>query len=235
MTPPFLRPAANKSAGAVNKNSRRTFTAQRLVIPARRQHERCTMSVLSRSNSHRLHAVSAIASGGLVCVKKAAWLSAAFGVLAALTVPVATRATEVPAAVAAGAKGEIMKLHAEGVQIYECKAEAGKAAAWTFREPLAVLMKDGATVGRHYGGPSWELATGGAIVAKVDGQAPGSASGDIKLLRLNVTERRGEGELAKTSVIQRLETHGGAFAGPCATPGALHLEPYSAEYVFLRD
>jgi Protein of unknown function (DUF3455) len=193
------------------------------------------MSVLSRSQSHPLHAASANASGCPVSVKTAAWLSAAFGVLAALTVPAPARAAEVPAAVAAGTKGEIMKLHAEGVQIYECKAEAGKAAAWTFREPLAVLIKDGATVGRHYGGPSWELAAGGAIAGKVDGQAPGSAPGDIKLLRLNVTERRGEGALAKASVIQRLETRGGAFAGPCETPGALHLEPYSAEYVFLGD
>jgi hypothetical protein len=193
------------------------------------------MSILSRSTSHPLHAVSAIASGGPVSLKTTAWLSAAFGVLAALAIPVTARAAEVPAAVAAGAKGEIMKLHAEGVQIYECKAEAGKAAAWTFREPLAVLMKDGATVGRHYGGPSWELAAGGAVVGKVDGQAPGSAPGDIKLLRLNVTERRGESELAKASIIQRLETRGGAFAGACETPGALHLEPYSAEYVFLGD
>jgi Protein of unknown function (DUF3455) len=193
------------------------------------------MFILSRSNSHPPHAVKSIASGGPVSVKTAAWLSAAFGVLAALTVPAPARAAEVPAAVASGVKGEIMKLHAEGVQIYECKAEAGKAAAWTFREPLAVLMKDGATVGRHYGGPSWELASGGAIAGKVDGQAPGSAAGDIKLLRLNVTERRGEGELTKASVIQRLETRGGAFAGPCETPGALHLEPYSAEYVFLGD
>jgi Protein of unknown function (DUF3455) len=195
------------------------------------------MSDLSRSVYHPLQAAIAIAAGGLASLKTAGPVSATLSLLsaAALTVLVTAQAAEVPEAVASGAKSEIMKLHAEGVQIYECKAEAGKAAAWTFREPLAVLMKDGATVGRHYGGPSWELASGGAVAGKVDGQAPSSGPGDIKLLRLNVTERRGEGELAKASMIQRLDTRGGAFAGACETVGALHLELYSAEYVFLGD
>ncbi len=182
------------------------------------------MSALSRSIPRPANAAICMASATL-------------GVLAVAIIltPSSASSADVPAAAAADGKSEIMKLHAEGLQIYECKAEAGKAANWQFREPLAILTKDGKTVGRHYAGPSWELAAGGAIVGKVDGQATGGSPGDIKLLRLNVIDRLGEGELAKASMIQRLETRGGAFAGACQTPGALHLEPYSAEYVFLGE
>src|SRR2546421_10876903 len=37
----------------------------------------------------------------------------------------------------------------------------------TFREPIATLLLDGKTVGRHYAGPNWEHADGSAVVAKV--------------------------------------------------------------------
>jgi hypothetical protein len=35
-------------------------------------------------------------------------------------------------------------------------------------------------------------------------------------------------------VVQRLETRGGVFSGECQAVGSLHLEPYSADYVFLK-
>ena len=37
-----------------------------------------------------------------------------------------------------------------------CKAGADGKLAWTFREPIATLLADGKTVGRHYAGPNWE-------------------------------------------------------------------------------
>ena len=49
----------------------------------------------------------------------------------------------------------------------------------SFREPIATLLMDGKTVGRHYAGPSWELTDGSAVTGKVAGRAPGSTSKDF--------------------------------------------------------
>ena len=122
-------------------------------------------------------------------------------------------------------------LHAEGVQIYECRAGAS-GSTWQFREPLATLMREGRTVGRHFAGPSWELADGSAVTGKVAAQAPGDTARDITWLRLDVTDRRGAGGLSEATAVQRVNTRGGVLAGPCADAGALHLEPYAADYVF---
>ncbi|WP_210253026.1 DUF3455 domain-containing protein, partial [Beijerinckia sp. L45] len=129
----------------------------------------------------------------------------------------------------------ILTLQAVGVQIYECSAVGSVGAKWLLLEPLATLLKDGKTVGRHYAGPTWELSLGEAIVGKVDGEKLGSTSADVSQLRLQVIGRSGGGPLIKADVVQRLNTYGGAFAGPCNAIGSFHLEPYSADYVFLRN
>jgi hypothetical protein len=142
---------------------------------------------------------------------------------------------QVPQAIAA-APGEapIVTVHAEGAQIFECKADAGGKLAWQFREPVAALMIDGKTVGRHYAGPSWELADGSALVGKVAGRAPGATAKDIPLLKLEVISQRGAGQLTGASTIQRINTKGGTAEGPCEQAGAFLSAPYSADYVFLR-
>lgn len=127
----------------------------------------------------------------------------------------------------------VASVHAEGVQIYECKMGKDNTMSWQFREPLATLLRDGATVGRHFVGPSWEFSDGSSIKAKVVDQAPGATQNDIAVLRLEVVEHRGDGVLSKVTAVQRLDTKGGAFSGACDQPGALHLEPYTARYVFL--
>lgn len=155
--------------------------------------------------------------------------------LAALSAAGGAFAADAPAPVSADGKTELLKLHAEGVQIYECKADASGGATWRFREPLATLLKNGTTVGRHFAGPTWELADGSSVVGKVEAQAPGQTKADITLLKLGVVGKHGAGEFAKATTIQRLNTRGGAFGGPCDKPGAFHLEPYAADYVFLGD
>ncbi|MGO4566881.1 DUF3455 domain-containing protein [Rhizobium sp. 2YAF20] len=156
-------------------------------------------------------------------------------VLAAMAAGAGAFAADLPAAISADGKVELLKLHAEGVQIYECKVDPAGGSKWQFREPLATLLKDGKTVGRHFAGPSWELASGGAVVGKVDAQAPGATSNDIALLRLNVAGKWGKGELDKVTTVLRLDTKGGVFSGSCNMPGMLHLEPYGADYVFLGN
>jgi Protein of unknown function (DUF3455) len=155
--------------------------------------------------------------------------------LAGLVWPLSDAGAEVPDAIAAAA-GEtlVATMHAQGAQVYECKADASGKLVWQFREPIATLLVDGKTVGRHYAGPHWELADGGAVAAKVSGRAPGATANDIPLLRLEVTTRRGGGQLASVTTIQRLNTKGGAASGPCEQPGAFLSVPYAADYAFYR-
>src|SRR5712671_2030591 len=82
---------------------------------------------------------------------------------------------QIPDAIAAaGGEAQMVTLHAEGAQIYECKADASGKLIWQFREPIATLMLDGKTVGRHFAGPGWELADGSAVTGKMSGRAPGA-------------------------------------------------------------
>lgn len=128
----------------------------------------------------------------------------------------------------------VLVLHAEGAQVYACKLGPGGALAWTFREPIATLIgADGQTVGRHYAGPTWALDDGEAVKGKLLASLPGASPRDVALLKLSVAEHRGAGALAGVQLVLRLNTQGGALAGPCATQGELRAEPYSADYAFL--
>jgi hypothetical protein len=138
----------------------------------------------------------------------------------------------VPDAVIAPGQALVATLHAEGAQIYECKADGSGKLSWQFREPIATLIGGGRTIGRHYAGPSWELVDGSAVVAKVAGRAPGATPNDIPLLKLDVTQQKGNGQLSGIATIQRLNTKGGAAEGPCERAGTLLSVPYSADYAF---
>ena len=141
---------------------------------------------------------------------------------------------QTPAAIAAADASIVATFHAEGAQIYECKSGADGKLAWAFREPIAALILDGRTVGRHYAGPTWENADGSAVVGKVAASAPGTAADDIAWLKLDVVGRRGGGVLADVDVVQRINTKGGALHGVCDQAAALRSVPYSADYVFLH-
>ena len=136
--------------------------------------------------------------------------------------------------IAAPGETLVATVHAEGAQVYECKADASGQLAWQFREPIATLLEGGKTVGRHYAGPHWELADGSVVAGKAVGRAPGATAQDIPLLKLETTSRRGNGQLTDVTTILRLNTKGGAAEGPCPTAGALLSVPYSADYAFYR-
>ena len=141
---------------------------------------------------------------------------------------------QVPAAIAAPGETTVLTLHAEGAQVYECKAGGDGKLAWSFREPIATLVLDGKTVGRHYAGPTWEHMDGSAVVGKAAGNAPGKTASDIPWLKLEVTAHRGSGALSGVSTVQRINTAGGVLTGACDKAGAFHSAPYAADYVFLR-
>jgi hypothetical protein len=142
--------------------------------------------------------------------------------------------TPLPDAIAAPGETAVLTAHAEGAQVYECKAGTDGKLTWAFREPIATLMVDGKTVGRHYAGPSWEYSDGSAVVGKVSGNAPGATANDIPWLKLEVVSRRGSGLLTGVATVQRINTQGGKFEGACDKAGAFRSAPYSADYVFLR-
>ena len=141
---------------------------------------------------------------------------------------------EMPAAIAAPDATPVVTLHAEGAQLYECKTAADGKLAWVFREPIATLILDGQTVGRHYAGPTWEHMGGSAVTGKFLASSPGATANDIPWLKLEVASRRGRGLLADIDIVQRINTAGGALRGDCEQAGALRSVPYSADYVFLR-
>jgi Protein of unknown function (DUF3455) len=153
--------------------------------------------------------------------------------LAALSAPSIANA-RVPDAIAAPGETLIAMTHAEGAQIYECKAVAGGRLVWQFREPIATLLIDGETVGRHYAGPTWELVDGSTVIGKQTGIAQGATPKDIPWLKLEVVSKHGTGRLTDVTTIQRLNTKGGVAEGPCNTAGSLLGVPYSADYVFLK-
>ncbi|PDT90864.1 hypothetical protein CO669_07785 [Bradyrhizobium sp. Y36] len=129
----------------------------------------------------------------------------------------------------------VASLLAEGAQTYECKAGSDGKLVWTFREPIATLISDGTTVGRHYAGPVWESVDGSAITGKVVASAPGATPDDIAWLKLSVVSARGDGVFSKVTTVQRIETHGGAVQGSCERTGTALVAPYSATYVFVRE
>jgi hypothetical protein len=125
--------------------------------------------------------------------------------------------------------------HAEGAQIYECKSGFDGKLVWQAREPIATLLLDGRTVGRHYTGPTWEHNDGSTVQAKVVGNIPGSSGNDVPWLKLAATLHLGSGTLSDVKTIQRINTQGGLAQGPCDKAGGFLSVPYHADYVFLRS
>lgn len=142
---------------------------------------------------------------------------------------------EISAAVAMPGLAIATVLHAEGAQVYECRAASDGNLAWRAREPIATLIFEGSTVGRHYAGPRWEYVDGSVVHAKLASSAPGATENDIPWLRLDVVDQRGDGKLSGVSHVQRVNTRGGVVHGLCDEAGAFRSAPYSADYIFLRD
>ena len=162
--------------------------------------------------------------------------SAALALLLLSAPPVNALAAEtsVPDVIAAPGEAVVLTVHAEGAQVYECKAGNDGKPTWAFREPIATLLADGKTVGRHSAGPNWEHSDGSAVVGKAVGNAPGATANDIPWLKLEVVSRRGSGVLAGVTTVQRINTQGGKLEGACDKAGSFRSAPYSADYVFLH-
>ena len=142
-------------------------------------------------------------------------------------------AAEVPDAIAVTGDVAVLRVHAEGAQIYQCKSDNAGHLTWQFREPIASLFSDDTTVGRHYAGPTWQIENS-VVVGKAVARSRGATAKDIPWLRLDVVEHRGDGKLQDVSAVQRINTRGGNLEGRCQSAGALRAVAYSADYIFLR-
>ena len=162
--------------------------------------------------------------------------------LSLFTVPLAAEAyAQVPIAGATSDWTIVISVHAEGAQIYECKPDSakspseGRALTWQLREPIATLIVDGKSIGRHYAGPNWDYVDGSGVKGKVaTASAPGATPNDIPWLRIDAADHRGNGILSNVTTVQRINTKGGLAQGSCENAGDYRSVPYSADYVFLR-
>jgi hypothetical protein len=132
------------------------------------------------------------------------------------------------------AHAEAFSAHAEGVQIYECRAYSATVYQWILREPVASLIIGENTVGHHYGGPSWGLEDGSIVKGQVIEASPGATANDIPHLKLKVVARQGHGILTPVRFVYRVRTHGGVLKGVCKIPGSFRSVAYSADYIFTK-
>jgi len=136
--------------------------------------------------------------------------------------------------------GQVLALKAQGngVQVYECRAAQDDATrfSWTLKAPEAKLLDErGSPIGRHYAGPSWELADGSRVVGELKARANSPDANAIPWLLLDAKANYGSGLLAHVASVQRLHTTGGkAPADGCdaAHAGEERRVPYTADYYF---
>ncbi|NRF70151.1 DUF3455 domain-containing protein [Aquincola sp. S2] len=157
--------------------------------------------------------------------------------------PSAAAPAAVPAALQPGAgQALVATIGANGVQIYECRADKDKpgAAAWVFVAPEADLLDaQGKTIGKHYAGPSWESLDGSKLVGTVKARAAAPQAGNIPWLLLTTRSVGPAGSFAKTNSIQRINTEGGEAppAAGCTTAaiGKVERVGYTADYLLFAD
>lgn len=154
-------------------------------------------------------------------------------------------APEVPSEISAARfQRPILKARGVGAQIYTCRANPGQAGdaasyGWVLKAPAASLLDErGATIGRHYEGPTWELNDGSKVVGLAQASVAAPGGDAIPWLRLAVVRNGGAGALAAVRAVQRVETVGGKAPAAGCDAGAQDTEvrvAYEATYYFYVD
>jgi hypothetical protein len=145
---------------------------------------------------------------------------------------------QLPAALKPQGQAVYLEVPATGVQIYTCGRNPAGAFAWNFKGPEAELFDTRKqSIGKHYGGPTWEGKDGGKIMASVKANAAAPKQGAIPWLLLETKTPSGSGQFAQAKAILRVSTEGGvAPSQPCteAQNGQESRVPYTATYLFLK-
>jgi hypothetical protein len=131
----------------------------------------------------------------------------------------------------------VTALQAEGVQIYEAKAQPNGSLGWSLVGPDAKLETlDGQLVGLHSVGPRWK-ANDGSEVKAIKPPIQNWKSPDPKSvawLLLEVSSEGGNGLFSGVQYVARVSTIGGAAPADAPTEaGEKKSVPYRAIYLFL--
>ena len=131
----------------------------------------------------------------------------------------------------------VTALQAEGVQIYEAKAQANGSLGWSLVGPDAKLETlDGQLAGLHSVGPRWK-ANDGSEVKAVKPPLQNWKSPDPKSaawLLLEVSSEGSNGLFSGVQYVARVSTIGGAAPSEAPTQaGDKKSVPYKAVYLFL--
>ena len=165
-------------------------------------------------------------------------LSMLYLLLAACASAPAPAVLQLPEALKPGAGETLLTtLSANGVQIYECRAQPNAGAAWVFVAPEAQLFDvKGLRSGTHYAGPHWEANDGSRIVGKLKASVVAPEAGAIPWLLLSAQSDGPEGSFSKVTSVQRIHTAGGVAppASECsdASLGNVERVAYTADYRF---
>jgi hypothetical protein len=143
----------------------------------------------------------------------------------------------VPGSIQAPAGEELVLMaQATGFQIYVCRPDAEGKPAWTLKAPEAELFDEqGKVIGKHFGGPTWQLNDGSQITGKMAVKADAPDPQAIPWLLVAVTSNSGKGALSRVTSIQRVNTVGGlAPTTECSqSNGEVEFKSsYSADYYF---
>ena len=145
---------------------------------------------------------------------------------------------DVPEKIKAPAGEEVvLQVHASGSQIYVCQPGPDGKLAWSLKAPEAELRdQQGATIGRHYAGPTWKDNDGSEVTGKAAARVDSPDSDSIPWLLVTTTGHSGEGVLSRVTSIQRIHTKGGLppSAADCNT-SKQNVEvksSYTADYYF---
>jgi hypothetical protein len=144
----------------------------------------------------------------------------------------------VPGSIQAPAGEELILIaRATGYQIYVCRPGAEGNPAWALQAPEAELFDEqGKAIGKHFGGPTWQLNDGSQITGKMAARVDAPDPKAIPWLLLTVTGHSGKGKLSGVTSIQRMNTVGGlAPAAQECTSQSGEVEfksSYSADYYF---
>ena len=131
----------------------------------------------------------------------------------------------------------VLIARATGFQIYVCRSDGEGKLAWTLKAPEADLFDEqGKVIGKHFGGPTWQLNDGSQITGKMVTKVDAPDANAIPWLLVTVTSNSGHGALSRVTSIQRVNTVGGlapATAECSQSSGEVEFESsYSADYYF---
>jgi hypothetical protein len=131
----------------------------------------------------------------------------------------------------------VLIARATGFQIYICRSDPEGKPAWTLKAPEAELFDEqGTAIGKHFGGPTWQLNDGSQITGKMVAKVDAPDANAIPWLLLTVTSNSGKGALSGVTSIQRVNTVSGlppAVAECSESNREVEFKSsYSADYYF---